>query len=276
MRTSIAAIILNYKNSQDTTECYRRLKSSDLGSLVKYYIVDNSIDSTEAKKLEKSISEPIIINKGNLGFAGGNNVGIKSAILGGATHILIINPDVRVKHSFFKPLMSHFQDPKVGIVAPAIRHKQKNRTIFGLDGKVDWQFAKPTHDNTTRINSTDPIDSEFVTFACVLISVNTFRKAGLIDDGYFMYFEDVDYCLLARSKGVKIILDPSVIVDHNTSNSFSKPTGKLPISFKSHLRFISKWLPLAKRLVPTVYALCLYPYLYLLWTYHSYKYAKRK
>jgi len=157
-------------------------------------------------------------------------------------------------------------------VAPVIYHEQKRRKIYGLEGKVKWKYAKPEHRNLFNIKRLRPITSEFVTFACVLISADTFRKVGYLDEGYFMYFEDVDYCLSADKAGKKIILDPSVVVAHNTSSSFKRPTQKLFISFKSHLRFIKKWLTPIKRLVPYLYAFTLYPYLYLLWTYHGIKY----
>ena len=104
----------------------------------------------------------------------------------------------------------------------------------------------------------------------IIKNVNTEKETNPnIDE--IMYFEDVDYCLSTNQRGQKIILDPSVCVSHNTSSSFSRPTDKLKISFRSHLRFISKWLHGCQKLIPFLYAIFLYPYLYVLWTYHFYK-----
>lgn len=212
----------------------------------------------------------------NIGFAAGNNKAIREALKNGSDYILIINPDVRVSNRFFTPLLKHFSDSKVGIVAPAIYHTQKDKKIYGLDGKVDWKYAKPEHRNLPSVKNLKPTFSEFVTFACALISKNTFKKAGLLDEGYFMYFEDVDYCLTAIRVGKRIILDPSVVVSHNTSSSFKRPTQKLVISFKSHLRFIKKWLSFPKRIIPYIFTFINYPYLYFLWTYHGIKYKNGK
>ena len=276
MVPKLTTIILNYKNPEDTLACLEALKSADLGESVDYIIVDNSVDTISAQKIKSfSPKTELVVNRKNLGFAGGNNIGIKKALNRGAKHILIINPDVRVGKNFFKPLLKHFTNSKVGIVAPAIKHIQKNHTVYGLDGQVDWSLAKPEHRNLSLIKDLKPIKSQFVTFACVIISAETFIKTGLLDEGYFMYFEDVDYCLTALSKGFEIILDPSVTVSHRTSSSFKNPTGKLPISFRSHLRFIFKWLKFPFLIRPLIYVLLLYPYLYLLWTYHSVKYKDR-
>jgi GT2 family glycosyltransferase len=246
---------------------------SDEGKKVDYFIVDNSPDVKTETLLKNHFPKVYYLKSPkNLGFAGGNNQGIKKALALGASHILIINPDVTVGKTFFTPLMKHFEDKEVGLVAPAILHTQKDQKVYGLEGKVNWHLAKPEHRNLPSLKSQTPIVSEFVTFACVLISKETFEKAGLLDSLYFMYFEDVDYCLTAGKAGMKIILDPTVIVGHETSSSFARPTQKLGISFKSHLRFIAKWLPPIKRLVPYLYAFTLYPYLYFLWTYHDIKY----
>lgn len=273
MSPKISAIILNYKHLDDTISCIRSLSSTDIGQSVTYYVVDNSPKKNTENLLKQKFPKlNYIKSPKNLGFAGGNNQAIKEALDLGSTHILIINPDVTVGHDFFVPLMKHFADKKVGIVAPVIYHTQKGQKIYGLDGRVDWKYAKPEHRNLTTIKNLKPILSEFVTFACVLISSETFKNAGLLDEGYFMYFEDVDYCLTAGNVGFKIVLDPSVVVSHRTSSSFKHPTQKLLINFKSHLRFINKWLPPQNKIVPFLYTLITYPYLYLLWTYHDLKY----
>lgn len=277
MRQKLSAIILNYKHPEDTINCIRALKQTDLGAQVTYYIVDNSPD----KKVEKNFKQEFpnieyISSPTNPGFAAGNNKAIKKAMKAESEYVLIINPDVTVRGDFFVPLLKHFNDKKVGLVAPVIYHSQKGKKIYGLEGEVDWRYAKPAHRNISKIKDVTPVVSEFVTFACVLISKDTFKKAGLLDEGYFMYFEDVDYCLTAGKAGKTIVLDPSVVVAHNTSSSFARPTQKLFISFRSHLRFIAKWLPIGRRLVPYIYAFINYPYLYILWTYHGIKYKNGK
>lgn len=277
MRHKISAIVLNYKHSEDTIKCIEALQHTDLGEMVDYYVVDNSPDKTSEQEFKKCLPKiTYIASINNRGFAAGNNQGIKKALEAGSEYVLIINPDVVVPHRFFKPLLKHFMDKRVGIVAPAIYHTQKDKKIYGLEGTVNWKYAKPAHKNFVSIEKRQSGTAEFVSFACVLISKNTFKKAGYLDEGYFMYFEDVDYCLSVGKLGKKIILDPTVVVKHNTSSSFKRPTQKLPISFRSHLRFIHKWLPLRKRLIPYLYTVIIYPYLYILWTYHGLKYQNGK
>ncbi len=247
---------------------------SDAPIGTKYLIIDNSPDNLSVNYFRKVLPKiKVIRNTGNFGFAKGNNTGIHYAMKQGAGYVLIINPDVTVGKRFLKPLLSSLsQDKKAMIIAPAIRHQQKGETFFGLQGKVDWKTGKATHLNIRRLPKNKRAKgAEFVTFACALIKTEVFRKVGLLDERYFMYLEDVDYCLAAKRAGFKILLDSRVVVDHLTSSSFRKPTDKLLISFRSQITFINKWLKFPKNVVPIVYTLFFYPYLFLLWTYHYYK-----
>jgi len=276
MKLKVAAIILNYKHLEDTISCLSNLRNTDKGKDVVYFVVDNSPSKKTKKIFDTNYDYVIYIpSHNNIGFAGGNNLALRLILNGDYSHVLIINPDVTVGKKFFSPLLAHFNDEKVGIVAPAIAHTQKNLKMYGLEGKINWRLAKPEHRNIKNIRSNKTIKCQFVTFACVLISTDNLKKVGLLDEGYFMYFEDVDYCLSSQKMGFKIVLDPKIIVNHNTSSSFNHPTQKLIINFKSHLRFINKWLQPLNRLIPLIYIFLLYPYLYLLWSYHEFKYKKK-
>ena len=191
----------------------------------------------------------------------------------GGSHVLIINPDVTVGKRFLKPLLSCLnKDKKAVIVAPAIRHQQKEETFFGLQGKIDWKVGKASHLNVHSLPKNKGVKKvQFVTFACALIKTEIFSKVGLLDERYFMYLEDVDYCLTTRRAGFKILLDSSVVVDHQTSSSFQRPADKLLVSFRSQITFINKWLKFPKNILPIIYTLFFYPYLFLLWTYHDFK-----
>ena len=273
MTTKLAVVVLNYTRHLDTIKCVKALLKSDLPRGCEIICVDNSPEKKSATEIKKKFPQIHLIKSAqNLGFAGGNNLGIKYALENGADYILIINPDVTVEKLFFAPLFSVFKKaPKAGLVAPALKHFQNNQLFYGLEGSIDWRFALARHLNLQRLPKKILRPTQFVTFACVLIKTEVFEKTGLLDDGFFMYLEDVDYCLRASRAGYKIFLNPAVVVDHATSSSFRRATDKLPISFTSQIRFINKWLSFPKNIIPLIYAFLFYPYLYVLWTYHDIK-----
>ncbi len=274
MITPLCVIILNYNRPQDTQKCIQFIKKSDFPTGSKIIIVNNSQDPAIKLKLEKTKKiDKLIQSPRNLGFAKGNNLGIKYALIKyQAKKILIINPDVIVPKIFFSPLIKSLDRlPHAGLIAPAHKHQQKDKFFYGLGGSIDWKIAKCTHTNKTKINFKKNRKYDFVSFACVLIKRKVFKKIGLLDERYFMYLEDVDYCLKAQKYGFDCYINPNIIVQHKTSSSFPRPTAKLKYSFISSIKFINKHLPPISRVRPWIYTLLFYPYLYLLWTYHGLK-----
>jgi len=276
MKTSVYILILNYNKPTDTLSCIKSLHASDLPPHTHLLIIDNSNHQDSFTPLLSSRLHYLKNNK-NLGFAAGNNVGIRFAQKHHATHVLIINPDVRVPRHFMKPLLSvlnQFKD--AGLVAPVHQHTQKDQSFYGLGGSLNPLTSHAKHQNVKQLTITSPQVFDFVSFACVLLPLSTIKRVGLLDERYFMYLEDVDYALTAKTHGLRAYIHPQVKIKHRTSSSFKKPTDKLKISFLSQLKFIHKWLPFPRNLVAYIYNLLFYPYLYLLWTYHYHKYKKTR
>jgi GT2 family glycosyltransferase len=266
-------LILNYNRPKDTIQCLDHLHSSNLPTGTEIVIIDNSESTRSSQILKKQFPKiKLIKTKQNLGFAYGNNIGIRYALKNQASHIMIINPDVTVPKSFLKPLLETFkQRPKAGLVAPVHQHQQNKQTFYGLGGSVNWHTTKCEHINTKGLKISNSTKYEFVSFACVLIKREVFEKVGLLNEQYFMYLEDVDFCLTAGKAGFASYIEPQVKIKHNTSASFSIPTQKLIISFKSQLKFITRWLNFPKSIYAYLYMALFYTYLYVLWTYHYYK-----
>lgn len=267
----IAIIILNYKDYQATANCIASIKKSDLppGSII--YVIDNSNDlSGQQLLLNKHPHIKLIKNKHNYGFAKGNNIGIKMAIKDGASHLLILNPDVSIPKVFFNPLTSQLKkNSKVAIIAPG--HLHNNQITLG--GFLNRLTGMAKHQTIKRIRNKSTLTfHDYVSFACVLLKADVVKKIGLLNDQYFMYFEDVEYCLKLRSEGYSIAADPSVLISHQTSSSFSSSLGKLKYLVPSHFRFIINNLHGINKLTALVYQSLHYPYLYLLWTYHHWRY----
>ncbi len=264
MKTKVFALILNYNNPSYTVEAALSLKKSDLGDNVQIVVIDNG--KTQNKDhFTRSIPGSIYIkSRGNIGFAAGNNLGIKYALDHGATHILILNPDVRIPKVFIKPLLSTFKvHQNAGLVAPA--HREPGSLTYGLGGSINWSNCTFSLDNTSKLPKNE-CEYDHLTFACVLIKADVIRQVGLLDERYFMYLEDVDYCVRTKNAGFKLLLNPTVCVTHKTSSSFTDKRGKIKLSLSSCLKFINKWYRFPSNIIPYLHSLYFYPMTYVLWT----------
>ncbi len=267
--SKVFCLILNYNRQADTVKCARSILASKLPSGAVLVIIDNGPKDSKAYFKKRVPSAIYLKSPNNRGFSAGNNIGIKYALENRASHILIINPDTIVPRDFLIPLLSTFRETpgRVGLLAPALT---QGRGVYSLGGRIDWTIASFSHDDVTQLPHY-VLEYDFLTFACVLIKREVFESVGLMDERYFLYLEDVDYCVAASKKGFKLELNPRVIVAHSVSSSFANLRDKIGYSFISCLKFIFKWYRFPKSIVPILHALYLYPYTYILWTLQSWK-----
>ena len=267
---SIYIIILVFNQKQETIRCLRELSEVKVKDYkLRIVIIDNnSTDGTEkdiANKFPKFIYKR---NKKNLGFSAGVNKGIQIALKDKSSdYILLLNNDTFLNGNFISKLVKTAEsDPKIGITAPALKHYVGEKLFYGMEGQLNLNLAKATHRNIKTIISKKIINADFVSGCCMLIKKEVFAKAGLFDEGYFLYLEDVDFCLKAKQAGFKAVLDPNIIIGHKVSASLNSPLKKIPYSFKSNLRLIYKWTPLRRKPLAFFHCLYFYPSLVLLWS----------
>ncbi len=223
MMPRVFIIILNWNGWQDTIECLDSLKKINYPDY-EIVVVDNGSTDGSADIIQKKYSQGIFfIETGkNLGFAGGNNIGIKYALERGADLILLLNNDTKVAPDFLTKLVEVAQsDFKIGIVGPKILFwNQPDRIWFG-GGKINWLKTKGEHIDYRKIDTTTPSNkpkkSDYISGCCLLIKREVVDKIGLLNDDYFLYYEDTDWCLKAKEAGYKIIYVPASCIWHKAS-----------------------------------------------------------
>ncbi|MFZ3069297.1 MAG: glycosyltransferase family 2 protein [Microgenomates group bacterium] len=237
-RTKVAVVTVNFNNSRITEDCIYSFagiskKNIDLDLIV----VDNGSVEEGSRKLEKKLPNvKFIYSKTNLGFAGGNNLGIEYALKTGATHILLINNDATIVEKNF---LSEMMKAKGDIVSPLVKYPNNGKLTFDYGGLVDKLFGRNTHLHSLPKNIPD-----YFSGVCLLIKSKVFKKVGLLNDRFFLYYEDADFCLRAKKAGFKLGFCESSSIFHHLSTSANKfGKRKIYILANSHLWFCLKHLP---------------------------------
>jgi len=195
----------------------------------------------DSKELNPTSTYPLIfIQTGeNLGFAGGNNVGIRYTIKKDEHgYILLLNNDTVINPNFLNELAEYYDDI-TGICAPIIFKYNDTNKIWSSGGK--YNIFLGTYSNIATKIKEKQRETNFITGCCWLIKQKLFKKIGLLDDAYFLYSEDVDFCYRLKQAGYKLKIIPSSSIFHK----ISKTTGVgSPLMFyyfhRSKLMFIYK------------------------------------
>lgn len=176
---------------------------------------------------EKDFQTIVIDNdENNRGFAGGCNEGIRQALAAGSEWILLLNPDTTVEPDFIARLPQ-----EEGIVGLPLR--EKDRIVYG--GIVRW-FRR------TLAHATRSEDAEYAIGAGMLIHRDVFKKIGMLDERYFLYFEDADFSLRARRAGIPMMFLTAPLITHGVSQSTKELGSPLLLRYHARNALLFNWL----------------------------------
>lgn len=226
MLKKVYVIVLNWNGKEDTVECLESLRSTEYDNY-QVVLVDNGSEDDSVKTVKENFPEVEIVETGkNLGFAGGNNVGINYAIEKGAEYVFLINNDTTVNSKYLEKLVEVAEsNPQIGLAGSKIFYQQEPDTIWFAGGKINWLKNKGEHiglnqKDSPEYNKTKEVD--YLTGCALLIKKEVIEKIGVLAEDYFLYYEDTDYSLRAKNAGYKIIYVPESVIYHKVSRS-TKP-----------------------------------------------------
>jgi GT2 family glycosyltransferase len=184
------------------------------------YVVDNaSTDGTLAQVAKHHDSRiQVIDNRKNRGAAEGNNQGISAALASECEAVLLINNDTEFDRSLLQQLAGAIGEHACDMVAPKILFHDNQQTIWSAGGGLDrWKCYAPFLYGHLEIDHGQhdvPRRLENAPTTCLLVRKEVFRQVGLLDNNYFAYWEDVDFCYRANRAGMIIMYLPSARVFH--------------------------------------------------------------
>jgi len=265
---SLLVVILNYKTAQLTINCLQSLKEEVKKlSQTKVVVVDNASGDGSSEKIEQAIKEnqwedwvSLIVSPENGGYSKGNNLAIRPALASDSPpdYIWLLNPDTVVLQNTVQPLINFLvEHPHVGIVGssqedlegvvqlsafrfPTIWSELDSALRLGMVSKILNRYVvAPPHSETAY-------QTDWVSGASMMIRQAVFEKIGLLDEEYFLYFEELDFCLQAKKAGWECWYVPESRLVHLAGQSTGVtdvkivPKRRPQYWFDSRQRFFSK------------------------------------
>jgi GT2 family glycosyltransferase len=209
---SVLVIVLCHNGVELTMACLGSLRRQTYGG-ARVLVVDNASRDGTPQAVRERFPEVVVIEAGaNLGFAAGNNLGLRYACAEGYTYALLLNNDTEVAADLVERLVAACEaNPRVGVAGPRICYYDRPGTIWSAGGAIDWGRG------TTAMLGLDmpdgppfdqPAEVAFVTGCALLVRREVLEQVGLIDERFGMYYEEAEWCVRIGRAGWRIIYAP--------------------------------------------------------------------
>ena len=235
-------LLLNWNNWKDTSDCLASLQALDSDNW-KVLVLDNGSTDGSVQRIRDRFPEVEIVELGeNLGFTKGNNAGIRLALERGADYVWLLNNDTVVDPKALGAMLEKAEaDPKIGAVGSAIFYlEEPTRLQAWGGGSVNFWLGSARH----FISPVSDDKLQFIMGASLLLRRPALDAVGLLDEGFFIYWEDADYCFRLRRSGWQLAVAENAKLWHKESASMrNRSARKDTISFRSAVRFFARHSP---------------------------------
>lgn len=213
----VAIVVLNWRQVDDTLACLESLRGLDY-PCYQVVVVDNGSADGSAERIRECFANvKLIENTRNLGFAGGNNIGIDYSLDAGVDYVLLLNSDTEVAPDLLRQLIVAAEaDPSIGMLGPKIYYHEKANVIWSAGGTLS-RYGEPGHlrvDELDEHQADGVQDVDYVTGCALLVRRDVIKQIGPLDERFFIYFEEAEWCSRARKAGFRVVYVPRATMWH--------------------------------------------------------------
>ncbi|MGE3508975.1 MAG: glycosyltransferase family 2 protein [Vicinamibacterales bacterium] len=213
----VACVILNFSRVDDTLECLRSLRASTYPNL-RVWVLDyqRAPDGESAMRAILPRVEVVPLAE-NRGYAGNNNIGIQLAIDAGAEWVFVLNDDVVLAPETIGALIEvGTTDPAIAFLGPLVLHADEPTVIQSAGGRLshDWRTGHIAQNQRDTGQFTGPVAVSWISGCAILARAAAVRSIGLMDERFFLYWEETEWCLRAAQAGWTIVFVPAARTWH--------------------------------------------------------------
>jgi len=250
---SVALIVLNWNGREDTLDCLSSIEQVHYSNL-HVIVVDNGSSDGSVDALRVRFPEvDLLANAENLGFAEGNNVGIRYALASGAAYVLLLNNDTIVDPQLISELV-HAASlyPHAGVLGPKIYYHSVPNRIWSAGGRWNERAMRfeQVGDGDEDEGQHDSIcETEFVVGCAMFVPAAVFEQVGLLEPAFFLNYEEIDFCARVKKAGWGNLFVPRAKLWHRVASSFGGEMSPLKtyFTFRNRLLWAERNLSLRRR-----------------------------
>ncbi len=244
----VITVILNTNRREDTLACLISLAQSDYPNH-SIIVLDNASTDGSIEAIQTTFPTVQVISlTENRGYAGNNNVGIEQAITQGADWVFVLNEDTILNPDCLSKLIEVGEsDPKTGIVGPLVYHYDEPNVIQSAGGHLNryWEGSHIGQNETDQGQFIDPHPVDWISGCAILVRRRVIEQVGMLDERFFYYWEETEWCLRTTKNGWQIIHVPQAKIWHKGVQRDYRPKPSV-----SYYATRNRFLMLAKHHAP--------------------------
>jgi GT2 family glycosyltransferase len=247
----VMVVVPNWNGLNETRSCLDALVKVTYPR-VEVIVVDNGSTDGSVDALQAEYPQVMLLPlSDNVGFAGGNNHGLRHALRWGADYVLLLNNDARIAPDTVDMLVQAAQaDRQVGILGPIIYRDDGSQHIESAGGRLNLYTGRFCHFETLPADQVHPYEVDMVSGCAMIVRREVMEQVGLLNERYFAYFEDAEWCVRVRRAGYRVVAVPGAQVWHRgstASGGFHAPL-RIYYSVRNHLLVANAQAPARHRL----------------------------
>ena len=216
----VAVVIVNWNDTAASVACLRSVAKA--APRARLLLVDNDSADDPTEAVREAVPEATVLRlERNRGYAGACNAGAEVAFRGGSEHVLFLNNDTTLEERTIPALVEAAGRHRAAILGPLIVYAARPDRVWSAGGFLAGPLLRNHH-----IGQDEPATAhqaerrvEWTTGCALFVSREAYRRAGPLDERYFLYLEDTDWCLAAARRGVATWYVPGAVVRHEVSKT---------------------------------------------------------
>jgi GT2 family glycosyltransferase len=247
----VMVVVLNWNGLNETRSCLDALGGVTYPR-VEIIVVDNGSTDGSVDALRAEYPQVRLLSLSeNVGFAGGNNHGLRHALRHGADYVLLLNNDARIAPDAVDVLVQVAQaDRRIGVLGPIIYRNDDPQRVESAGGWLNLYTGRFRHFEKLPADQACPYEVDIISGCAMVVRREVMEQVGLLNECYFAYFEDAEWCVRARRAGYRVMAVPEAQVWHRGSAASGGPRAPLRIyySVRNHLLMVNVQAPARHRL----------------------------
>ena len=258
MNLRLLVIVLCHNGLDLTLDCLTSLEEQAGGPYWVLVVDSASQDGTAETVRRQFPGVEVIRSEENIGYAAGNNLGLRYGVEKGADLFLLLNNDTLLERDCLQSLMASADlHPRAGMLGPMVYTWGEGMTISSAGGRIDWEHADAVNVGAGEADKGQygPRSVDFLNGCGLLVTREAVEKAGLLDERYFMYWEETDWCTRVRRAGLELRFEPGARIRHKAPIR-SVELGPVPLYYmtRNRMLFFSTHAPGFRRLKAILHA----------------------